>query len=166
MLKKFGSAIPTDAPKRLTVRPWLPTLLAAFLLIADSSSFAAPKHASDTKSQTDTVGIGHKAVVTLANGSKVKGVIAATDVSGFSLDKGKAGITQYSYADVRGVQRDGMSGKKKAVVITASVVGVVVVGAIVVGVLVDHLCSHQCPGQFSTCSCTSSLDRPNPVPVN
>jgi hypothetical protein len=146
-------------------RRWLPILLVVFQL-AESCAFAGPKTAAHAKAQAAAVGIGHKAVVTLANGSEVKGTIIAMDADSFTIDKGKSkGTSQLAYADVRQILRDGMSRKEKAVAITAAAVIVVGIGVLIAGTAWSRsLCNQTCPsGSASLCTCTSSLDRPNPT---
>ncbi len=135
---------------------WLGILLVIFLF-AESSSFAGSKTAPDPKDQATALGVRHKAIVTLSDGSEVKGKIAAIDADSVTIDKGKSkGSSQLAYADVRRIRRDGMSGKEKATVITVTAVAVVGIGALIaVSAWSRGFCNQVCPpGSSSPCTCT------------
>lgn len=142
--------------QRLPKSRWLPILLVV-LLLAESSSFAGSKAAPDPKAQAAALGVGHKAVVTLTDGSEVKGKITALDANSLTIDKGKSkGSSQLAYADVRRIRRDGMTGMEKATVITVTAVVVVGIGAVIAASAWSHgFCNEACPpGSSSPCTCT------------
>lgn len=126
------------------------TIVLVVLMMAESSLFAAPKDGADAKKRAAAVGIGHRAVVTLSDGSKLKGTLLAVDDSGITLNKGKAGIGQYAYSDISQIKRDGMSKATKITIVTVSS-GVAVVGIVWLAEALAFC--HSCP-YGATCTCT------------
>ena len=57
---------------------------------ANHDFFAGSKTAPDPKDQATALGVRHKAIVTLSDGSEVKGKIAAIDADSVTIDKGKS----------------------------------------------------------------------------